>query len=161
MMFLEDVGRHTVLYTSKQRANENQFSHVQHLVSEVSGVLRPGKTRFDAFRSIFPAGTCASRYLPFFTDIQIGTVSGAPKVRAMELIAELEREKRGVYAGAVGYFGYGSVEGDKETEGAMDVSGLYPLNIHKWLMQADVHRATDHACQRRHRLSPSRGKCEV
>ena len=42
----------------------------------------------------------------------------------MELIAELEREKRGVYAGAVGYFGYGSVDGDKETEGAMDVSGL-------------------------------------
>ncbi|OAL56458.1 anthranilate synthase-like protein component I [Pyrenochaeta sp. DS3sAY3a] len=81
-----------------------KFSHVQHLVSEVSGVLRPGKTRFDAFRSIFPAGT----------------VSGAPKVRAMQLIAELEREKRGVYAGAVGYFGYGSVEGGVETEGAMD-----------------------------------------
>ncbi|KAF1948424.1 anthranilate synthase-like protein component I [Byssothecium circinans] len=81
-----------------------KFSHVQHLVSEVSGVLRPGKTRFDAFRSIFPAGT----------------VSGAPKVRAMELIAELEKEKRGVYAGAVGYFGYGSVDGDKVIEGAMD-----------------------------------------
>ena len=62
-----------------------KFSHVQHLVSQVSGILRPGKTRFDAFRSIFPAGT----------------VSGAPKVRAMELIAGLEKEKRGVYAGAV------------------------------------------------------------
>ncbi|KAK3215028.1 hypothetical protein GRF29_19g1993683 [Pseudopithomyces chartarum] len=83
---------------------QKQFSHVQHLVSEVSGVLRPGKTRFDAFRSIFPAGT----------------VSGAPKVRAMELIAELEKEKRGVYAGAVGYFGYGSVDGEREIEGAMD-----------------------------------------
>ena len=70
-----------------------RFSHVQHLVSQVSGVLRAGMTRFDAFRSIFPAGT----------------VSGAPKVRAMELIAELEGEKRGVYAGAVGYFGYDSV----------------------------------------------------
>lgn len=82
-----------------------RFSHVQHLVSEVSGVLRPGKTRFDAFRSIFPAGT----------------VSGAPKVRAMELIAELEREKRGVYAGAVGYFGYGGVDAaGQEVEGAMD-----------------------------------------
>lgn len=76
-------------------------------------MLRKGKTRFDAFRSIFPAGT----------------VSGAPKVRAMELIAEIEREKRGVYAGAVGYFGYGNVRhrvgtnGEKETvegEGAMD-----------------------------------------
>lgn len=67
-----------------------RFSHVMHLVSQVSGVLRPDKTRFDAFRSIFPAGT----------------VSGAPKVRAMELIAELEGERRGVYAGAVGYWGY-------------------------------------------------------
>lgn len=83
-----------------------KFSHVQHLVSEVSGILRPDKTRFDAFRSIFPAGT----------------VSGAPKVRAMELIAELEGEKRGVYAGAVGYFGYSSVNVDTgvEEEGAMD-----------------------------------------
>ena len=78
-------------------------------MSEVSGVLRPGKTRFDAFRSIFPAGT----------------VSGAPKVRAMELIGELEREKRGVYAGAIGYFGYGSVDGEGcEKEGAMDVRTL-------------------------------------
>ncbi|KOS22885.1 Anthranilate synthase component 1 [Escovopsis weberi] len=82
-----------------------RFSHVQHLVSQVSGVLRPGQTRFDAFRSIFPAGT----------------VSGAPKVRAMELIAELEQEKRGVYAGAVGYFGYGGLDDDGEpVEGAMD-----------------------------------------
>ena len=82
-----------------------KFSHVQHLVSQVSGVLREGKSRFDAFRSIFPAGT----------------VSGAPKVKAMELIAELEKEKRGVYAGAVGYFGYASVDGNgTEIEGAMD-----------------------------------------
>jgi anthranilate synthase component 1 len=86
-----------------------KFSHVQHLVSQVSGVLREGQDRFSAFRSIFPAGT----------------VSGAPKVRAMELIAELEGEKRGVYAGAVGYFGYGSIRIDengveKEEEGAMD-----------------------------------------
>ncbi|KAK3680388.1 anthranilate synthase component 1 [Vermiconidia calcicola] len=83
-----------------------KFSHVQHLVSEVSGILRQGKTRFDAFRSIFPAGT----------------VSGAPKVKAMELIAALEGEERGVYAGAVGYFGYPSVDtGTGEVkEGAMD-----------------------------------------
>ncbi|CCD22332.1 anthranilate synthase TRP2 NDAI_0A01740 [Naumovozyma dairenensis CBS 421] len=67
-----------------------KFSHVQHLVSQVSGTLRPDKTRFDAFRSIFPAGT----------------VSGAPKVKAMELIAELEGERRGVYAGAVGNWSY-------------------------------------------------------
>lgn len=83
-----------------------KFSHVQHLVSQVSGVLRDDQTRFDAFRSIFPAGT----------------VSGAPKVRAMQLIAELEGEKRGVYAGAVGYFGYDntSLDGRKIVDGAMD-----------------------------------------
>jgi anthranilate synthase component 1 len=83
-----------------------RFSHVQHLVSEVSGVLRSDRTRFDAFRSIFPAGT----------------VSGAPKVRAMELIAELEGEKRGVYAGAVGYFGHDRINTSSGAleEGAMD-----------------------------------------
>jgi anthranilate synthase component 1 len=99
---------------------------VQHLVSEVSGVLRPGKTRFDAFRSIFPAGTSFAQLDDFpanWANYWLGTVSGAPKVRAMELIAELEREKRGVYAGAVGYFGYSSVDGEREIEGAMDVSG--------------------------------------
>lgn len=67
-----------------------KFSHVQHLVSQVSGVLRPDKTRFDAFRSIFPAGT----------------VSGSPKVRAIQLVYGLEKEKRGIYAGAVGRWGY-------------------------------------------------------
>ena len=84
-----------------------KFSHVQHLVSQVSGVLRPGQSRWTAFRSIFPAGT----------------TSGAPKVKAMELIAELEQEKRGVYAGAVGYFGFSRVSLDGshfEDEGAMD-----------------------------------------
>ncbi|KAI0244212.1 anthranilate synthase component 1 [Massospora cicadina] len=67
-----------------------RYSHVMHLVSNVSGTLREDKTRFDAFRSVFPAGT----------------VSGAPKVRALELIAELEGERRGVYAGSVGTFDY-------------------------------------------------------
>ena len=64
-----------------------RYSHVMHIVSNVSGQLAPGKTPFDAFRAVFPAGT----------------VSGAPKVRAMEIIAELEPSKRGIYAGAVGY----------------------------------------------------------
>ncbi|KAH8919054.1 hypothetical protein BT69DRAFT_1285147 [Atractiella rhizophila] len=67
-----------------------QFSHVIHLTSQVSGRLREGQSRFDAFRSIFPAGT----------------VSGAPKIRAMQLIGELEGETRGVYAGAVGNFNF-------------------------------------------------------
>lgn len=67
-----------------------RFSHVMHLVSQVLGTLRDDKTRFDAFRSIFPAGT----------------VLGAPKVRAMQLVGELEKEKRGIYAGAVGHWSY-------------------------------------------------------
>ncbi len=67
-----------------------RYSHVMHIVSHVSGRLRPDKTCFDAFRSIFPAGT----------------VSGAPKVRAMELIYDCEQEKRGIYAGSVGFFDY-------------------------------------------------------
>ena len=63
-----------------------KFSHVMHLTSRITGMLRDGKSRFDALRSIFPAGT----------------VSGAPKIRAIELVSDLEKEKRGVYAGAVG-----------------------------------------------------------
>ena len=65
-----------------------RYSHVMHLVSHVTGRLRSGLTPYDALRACFPAGT----------------VSGAPKIRAMEIIAELERDRRGPYAGAVGYF---------------------------------------------------------
>ena len=82
----------------------DKFSHVQHLTSEVSGMLRTESTRWDAFRSIFPAGT----------------VSGAPKIRAAQLISELEQEKRGVYAGAVGWFGYDSVRNGEVAEGPVD-----------------------------------------
>jgi anthranilate synthase component 1 len=67
-----------------------RFSHVQHLVSTVQGTLSDHLTPFDALKSCFPAGT----------------VSGAPKVRAMEIIEELEPERRGLYAGAVGYAGF-------------------------------------------------------
>ncbi len=66
----------------------NQYSHVQHIVSRVVGQLQPDKNCFDALRAMLPAGT----------------VSGAPKVRAMEIIDELEPTRRGPYAGAVGYF---------------------------------------------------------
>ncbi len=67
-----------------------RYSHVMHIVSGVQGELRPELDAFDLMRATFPAGT----------------VSGAPKVRAMEIIAELEGERRGPYAGAVGYFSY-------------------------------------------------------
>lgn len=67
-----------------------RFSHVQHLVTHVVGEMAPDRDMFDAFQAVFPAGT----------------VSGAPKVRAMEVIDELEPSSRGPYAGAVGYFSY-------------------------------------------------------
>lgn len=67
-----------------------KYSHVMHLVSSVKGRLAPGRTAFDALKACFPAGT----------------VSGAPKVRAMEIIAELEPAARGPYAGAIGYIGF-------------------------------------------------------
>jgi len=67
-----------------------RYSHVMHIVSHVEARLREGLTAFDAFRSTFPAGT----------------VSGAPKIRAMQIIAELEKARRGFYAGAVGWFGF-------------------------------------------------------
>src|SRR6187455_103050 len=64
-----------------------RYSHVTHLVSQVAGDLRDGVSPFDLLRACFPAGT----------------VSGAPKVRAMQIISELEQYRRGPYAGAVGY----------------------------------------------------------
>ena len=67
-----------------------QYSHVMHLVSQVEGRLQKGKDSYDVLRACFPAGT----------------VSGAPKIRAMEIIEELEPSRRGPYAGAVGYFGF-------------------------------------------------------
>jgi len=73
-----------------------RYSHVMHLVSQVEGRLKPGLGAIDVFRACFPAGT----------------VSGAPKVRAMEIIDELEATRRGPYAGAVGYFAYGGVNMD-------------------------------------------------
>ena len=67
-----------------------KFSHVQHIVSRVEGSLAEGFDRFDALSSCFPAGT----------------VSGAPKIRAIQIIADLEGRPRGLYAGAVGYAGF-------------------------------------------------------
>jgi anthranilate synthase component 1 len=67
-----------------------RYSHVMHIVSDVIGALAPGRDAFDVMKATFPAGT----------------VSGAPKIRAMEIISELERTRRGPYAGAVGYFSF-------------------------------------------------------
>jgi len=97
-LMLVDLGRNdlgrvcrpgTVRPESFQQVE--RYSHVMHLVSRVSGRLRDGLDGWDLLRAVFPAGT----------------VSGAPKVRAMEIIAELEGRRRGPYAGAVGYFSPG------------------------------------------------------
>jgi len=96
-IMLVDLGRNDIGRISEpgtvevtQLMDVERYSHVMHLVSHVQGRLRSGLSQFDALRSCFPAGT----------------VSGAPKIRAMEIIAELEKEKRGPYAGAVGYFDF-------------------------------------------------------
>jgi anthranilate synthase component 1 len=87
-----DVGR--VAEFGSVRVTEfmqiERYSHVMHIVSNVIGRLRSGCSVFDAVRATFPAGT----------------VSGAPKIRAMQIINELERTRRGCYAGAIGYFGF-------------------------------------------------------
>ena len=94
---LMDLGRNDagrVAQVGSVRVTENmtveRYSHVMHIVSNVEGRLKPGLTAMDVLRATFPAGT----------------VSGAPKIRAMEIIDELEPSKRGVYAGAVGYLGF-------------------------------------------------------
>ncbi|HET7039705.1 MAG TPA: chorismate-binding protein [Gemmatimonadales bacterium] len=89
-----DVGRVAAFGSVRVTADRalERYSHVQHLVSEVRGRLRPGMDALDALRAAFPAGT----------------VTGAPKVRAMQILDALEPTRRGPYAGAVGYVGWGA-----------------------------------------------------
>lgn len=96
-VMLVDLGRNDlgrVCLPGSVRVTElmsiEKYSHVMHLVTNVQGHLAPGKTAFDLLKATFPAGT----------------VTGAPKIRAMEIIEELEPVRRGLYAGAVGYFGF-------------------------------------------------------
>jgi anthranilate synthase component 1 len=102
-LMLIDLGRNDlgrVCATGSVRVTQHmeveRYSHVMHLVSSIEGTLAEGRDSLDALRSCFPAGT----------------VTGAPKIRAMEIIAELEPEVRGPYAGAIGYVGY---SGDLDT----------------------------------------------
>lgn len=97
-LMLVDLGRNDVGRVAKYGTVQvpdfmtvEKYSHVLHLVSQVEGELRDGLGAIDVFRACFPAGT----------------VSGAPKIRAMQIIDELEPVRRGPYAGAVGYFAYG------------------------------------------------------
>jgi anthranilate synthase component 1 len=96
-VMLVDLGRNDIGRVSKPGTVKvrdfmviERYSHLMHLVSRVEGRLKPGMTAYDALRACFPAGT----------------LSGAPKIRAMEIISELESDRRGAYGGAVGYFDF-------------------------------------------------------
>jgi anthranilate synthase component 1 len=112
-IMLVDLGRNDIGRVSEpgsvtvtQLMDVEYFSHVMHLVSHVEGKLKRELTPYDALRSCFPAGT----------------VSGAPKIRAMEIISEIEGEKRGPYGGAVGYFSF---------SGNMDTALVLRTGIYK------------------------------
>lgn len=114
-LMLVDLGRNDVGRIAKDGSVEvrdlleiERYSHVMHIVSGVHGIIAEDKDQFDVMDACFPAGT----------------VSGAPKIRAMEIIDELEPERRGVYAGSVGYFGF---------SGNMD----FCITIRTFLMQGD------------------------
>jgi anthranilate synthase component 1 len=114
-VMLVDLGRNDIGRVSEYGSvavtdlmTVERYSHVMHIVSHVSGHIRPGLDAYDLMRATFPAGT----------------VSGAPKVRAMEIIEELEGQRRGLYAGAVGYFSY---------DGSMDTC----IAIRTMVMQGD------------------------
>jgi len=122
-VMLVDLGRNDlgrVCYYGTVHTPEfmtvERYSHVMHIVSSVKGTLRAEADAFDLLRATFPAGT----------------VSGAPKIRAMEIIEELEGLPRGPYAGAVGYIGYG---------GAMDTC----ITIRTIVMQGDGRNGVSHA----------------
>lgn len=115
-VMLVDLGRNDIGRVSEYGSVQvsdlmviERYSHVMHIVSHVEGKIRPGLDAFDLMRATFPAGT----------------VSGAPKVRAMEIIEELEEQRRGLYAGAVGYVSY---------DGSMDTC----IAIRTMLMQGDT-----------------------
>ncbi|NOX25957.1 MAG: anthranilate synthase component I [Deltaproteobacteria bacterium] len=114
-LMLVDLGRNDLGRVCRYGTVETRdlmvverYSHVMHIVSGLHGELRPGLDQFDVLKACFPAGT----------------VSGAPKIRAMEIIEELEPERRGSYAGAVGYFGF---------SGNMDIC----ITIRTFVMRGD------------------------
>lgn len=117
-LMLIDLGRNDVGRIAEpgtvevgERFGIERYSHVMHIVSEVTGTLREGLTYADVLRATFPAGT----------------VSGAPKIRALELIAELEPMKRNVYAGAIGYIGW---QGDADTAIAIRTAVIEDGKLH-------------------------------
>ena len=117
-LMLIDLGRNDAGRVSKAGTVEvgeqfviERYSHVMHIVSEVTGQLQPGLSYADVLRATFPAGT----------------VSGAPKIRALEVIRELEPIKRNVYAGSIGYIGW---HGDADTAIAIRTAVIKDGRLH-------------------------------
>ena len=117
-LMLIDLGRNDVGRISEAGSVKvgeqfviERYSHVMHIVSEVTGTLKPGLSYADVLRATFPAGT----------------VSGAPKIRALEIIRELEPVKRNVYSGAVGYIGW---HGDADTAIAIRTAVIQDGRLH-------------------------------
>jgi len=117
-----DVGRVAVPGTVQmgEQFVIERYSHVMHIVSEVTGTLQPGLSYADVLRATFPAGT----------------VSGAPKIRALEVIRELEPIKRGVYAGSIGYIGW---HGDADTAIAIRTAVIQDGRLHVQAGAGIVH----------------------
>ena len=131
-LMLLDLGRNDVGRVSKPGSVEvtesfsvEMYSHVMHIESEVKGELRDGMDSLDALIAGFPAGT----------------VSGAPKIRAMQIIEELENEKRGLYSGAVGYF---SASGDLDTCIALRTGIIKDGKLYVQAGGGIVHDSTNH-----------------
>ena len=126
-LMLIDLGRNDVGRVSEPGTVEvgeqfviERYSHVMHIVSEVTGTLKPGLSYADVLRATFPAGT----------------VSGAPKIRALEVIRELEPVKRNVYSGAVGYLGW---HGDADTAIAIRTAVIQDGRLHVQAGAGIVH----------------------
>ena len=126
-LMLIDLGRNDVGRVSQPGTVEvgeqfviERYSHVMHIVSEVTGILNPGLSYADVLRATFPAGT----------------VSGAPKIRALEVIRELEPVKRNVYAGSIGYLGW---HGDADTAIAIRTAVIQDGQLHVQAGAGIVH----------------------
>jgi len=126
-LMLIDLGRNDVGRVSQPGTVEvgeqfvvERYSHVMHIVSEVTGTLQPGLSYADVLRATFPAGT----------------VSGAPKIRALEVIRELEPIKRNVYAGSIGYLGW---HGDADTAIAIRTAVIQDGRLHVQAGAGIVH----------------------
>jgi len=131
-LMLIDLGRNDVGRVAQPGSVEvgeqfviERYSHVMHIVSEVTGRLQDGLTYADVLRATFPAGT----------------VSGAPKVRALEVIRDLEPVKRNVYSGAVGYIGW---NGDADTAIAIRTAVIQDGRLHVQAGAGIVHDSDPH-----------------